>query len=92
MIIRIMSEGQYRMPSGHLDQLNDLDAQVVLAVAQGDQAHFQTTYAQMLDFVRQQGEPVAATELVESDVILPAPDLELKEAQQLFKGEGIIPG
>lgn len=92
MIIRILGEGQYRMPSAHWDRLNQLDEQAVLAVAQGDEARFQAAYGEMLAFVRRQGKPLEATELVESDVVLPAPDLRLEEAQQLFVGEGAIPG
>jgi hypothetical protein len=31
-------------------------------------------------------------ELVESDLMLPAPDTTLEEAQFLFVGEGLLPG
>jgi hypothetical protein len=31
-------------------------------------------------------------ELVESDLVLPEPDISLKEAEELFAGEGLLPG
>ena len=46
----------------------------------------------MLDLVREHGEPVPLDELVESDLILPEPDLTLREAEELFVGEGLLPG
>ena len=92
MIVRISTEGQYRLRSSHLDRLNRLDDQVVEAVAKGNQKRFATVYSRMLDFVRQKGEVVPVTELIESDLVLPEPDLTLEEAQRLFVGEGLIPG
>ena len=47
---------------------------------------------QMLDFVRENGTPVPMDELVESDLILPEPDITLEEAEEMFVGEGLLPG
>jgi hypothetical protein len=46
----------------------------------------------MLGLVREKGSPVPIDELVESDLILPEPDLTLIEAEELFVGEGLVPG
>ncbi|MBI2887295.1 MAG: hypothetical protein HYY02_08805 [Chloroflexi bacterium] len=92
MIVRISTEGQYRLRSAQLDRLNRLDNQVVEAVAKGSERRFRTAYDRMLDFVRQKGEAVPVAELVESDLVLPQPDLTLQEAQRLFVGEGLLPG
>ena len=35
---------------------------------------------------------VPVDELVESDLVLPEPDITLEEAEELFTGEGILPG
>ena len=45
----------------------------------------------MLDHVRSNGAEVPVEELVESDVVLPEPDITLEEAAQLFTGEGVVP-
>jgi hypothetical protein len=92
MIVRIATEGQYKVSSGLLDQLNELDNKLIQVVADGDQDSFGDVLEQMIGLVRQQGQPVAAEDLVGSDVILPAPDTTLEEARGLFSGEGLIPG
>jgi hypothetical protein len=91
MIVRIATEGQYRVGSDTLDKLNAIDNQLVNIVARGDQAAYDQLLKSMLDLVRQSGQPVALTEIVESDLVLPAPDTTLAEARQLFKGDGLIP-
>ena len=92
MIVRISSEGQYNLPGSFIDRLNEIDNQLVEAVEAENQALFETLLKQMLDLVREHGEPVPVDELVESDLILPEPDLTLLEAEELFVGEGLLPG
>ena len=92
MIVRISSEGQYNLPGSYIDRLNEIDNALVEAVEAEDQAAFETLLKQMLDLVREHGEPVPVDELVESDLILPEPDLTLREAEELFVGEGLLPG
>lgn len=90
MIIRILSEGQYRLDSSHLDRLNDLDDRLVRAVAAGDNSQYLALFTQMLTLVRGTGTRIEAQEIVESDIVLPAPDTSLQEAQRLFTGEGLV--
>ncbi len=92
MIVRISSEGQYNLPGSYIDRLNDIDNELVEAVEADAQAEFETLLKRMLDLVREQGSPLPVDELVESDLILPEPDLTLQEAKDLFVGEGILPG
>ena len=92
MIVRISSEGQYNLPGSFIDQLNEIDNELVEAVAAEDQAAFETLLKRMLDLVRDNGTPVPVDELVESDLILPEPDLTLLEAEEFFVGEGLLPG
>ena len=92
MIVRISSEGQYNLPGSYIDQLNEIDNELVEAVEAEDQASYETLLKRMLDLVRDNGEPVPVDELVESDLILPEPDLTLREAEELFVGEGLLPG
>jgi hypothetical protein len=92
MIVRITTEGQYNLPGGFVDQLNDIDNRLVEAVEAGDHAGFEALLKEMLTLVRENGSPLPLDELVESDLILPEPDLTLEEAQGLFTGEGLLPG
>ena len=91
MIVRISTEGQYRLPDEDADRLNDLDNEVVAAVDAGDEERFQEVFASMLELVRSDGTPLGDDELEESDVILPPPDLTFDEAGVQFTGDGLIP-
>lgn len=92
MIVRISSEGQYNLPGSYIDRLNEIDNALVEAVEAENQADYEVLLKQMLDLVREHGDPVPDDELVESDLILPEPDLTLREAEELFVGEGLLPG
>ena len=91
MIVRIATESQYRLPDDPAAELNELDNQVVAAVEAGDEDRFHEIFEQMLDLVRQTGEPLDEDELAESEVILPPPDTSFVEAAAEFTGEGLIP-
>ena len=91
MIVRIATEGQYRLPDGDADRLNDLDNEAVAAVEAGDEERFAEVFASMLELVRSDGSPLADDELEESDVILPPPDTTFAEAGEQFTGDGLIP-
>ncbi len=92
MIIRITTEGQYNLSGSFVDQMNEIDNQLVEAVEAAENGRFNGLLKQMLDLVRDNGSPLPVDELVESDLILPAPDTTLEEAQVLFVGEGLLPG
>jgi hypothetical protein len=91
MIIRIAAEGQYRLPSSYLDQINAIDNQIVEAIASGDRDAFAKLFSSLLELVRTNGEPVAHDELVESQVVLPQADTTFDEAAELFVAEGLVP-
>ena len=91
MIVRIATEGQYRLPEDDAETLNELDNDVVAAVEAGDEDRFHELFEQMLDLIRRAGQPLDEDELAESDVILPPPDTSFVEAAAEFTGEGLIP-
>jgi hypothetical protein len=91
VIVRIATERQYRLPDEDAARLNELDTAVVEAVEAGDEDRFHELFEEMLDLVRRDGHSLDGDELVESDVILPPPDLSFVEASQQFTGEGLIP-
>lgn len=91
MIVRVAGEGQYRIPDGDQDKLNELDNAAVEAVNAGDESKFQELWGQMLALVESDGNALDADELTESDIILPPRDITLEEARDEFTGEGLIP-
>ena len=92
MIARILTEGQYNIPGSYINELNEIDNHLVVAVAEENQEEFRHLLKEMLDLVREKGTPVPVDELVESDLMLLEPDLTLQEAEELFVGEGLLPG
>jgi hypothetical protein len=91
MIVRIMGEGQYRLPDEKLDQLNSIDSDLEKAVSAADDGAFGTAFAALLEFVRG-GERVPDDELHDSDAILPPGDSTLAEMRELISGDGLIAG
>ena len=91
MIVRVSGEGQFELPDGDAERLNELDNAAVAAVEGGDETKFQELWTQMLDLVASDGKEIGDDELVESDVILPPRDISFAEADGEFTGEGLIP-
>ncbi len=91
MIVRILTEGQYNLPGAFIDELNELDNKLVEVVERDDTERFGPALKALLDLVRENGAPVPIEESVESDLVLPEPDITLKEAEELFVGEGLVP-
>lgn len=91
MIVRILTEGQFDLPGSYIDKLNEIDNQIVEVVEQENIDEFGRLLNKLLDLVRKNGKPVPFDELVESDLVLPEPDITLEEAEELFTGEGIVP-
>ena len=91
MIVRVSSEGQYRLDDSHHARLDELDDAVVAAVERGDEAGYHACFEELLGFVRGQGAPVPEDDLEPSDFILPPADLSFAEAGEEFSGEGLIP-
>lgn len=91
MIVRIATEGQYRLEDGQAARLNELDNELVSVVQAGDEEGFRRLFGEMLELARS-GAELGEDELEESEVILPPPDISLEEAGAEFTGEGLIPG
>jgi hypothetical protein len=91
VIVRIATEGQYELPDGIHDELNDLDNRVVDAVEADDAEAYQQAFDALLTFIRTKGTEVGIEDLRESDLIVPPPDLTLAEAEAEFTGDGLLP-
>lgn len=92
MIVRLLGEGQFRVPDDLLSRLNELDESVLRAVGTGDEQALWDNLRALADAVRQNGTKLGDDELVPSDAIVPPEDLSLEEAQDLLADDGFIPG
>jgi len=91
VIVRIATEGQYRLDDGDRKRLNELDNDAVAAVDGDDEDRFHAVFEEMLELVRRAGQRLSDEELEESDLIIPPPDLTFVEAGEHFTGDGLIP-
>jgi hypothetical protein len=91
MIVRIFTEGQFRLDDSERSRIEQLDEALRSAVDGGDQVRFKGQLAQLIDYVREHGTPLADDELTASDLMIPPPDTSLEEAKADFTGEGLIP-
>ncbi|MDQ4129828.1 MAG: hypothetical protein M3133_02365 [Actinomycetota bacterium] len=92
MILRIMAEGQFEMSDEAIDQLNELDEQLVSAVASGDEESFRRALVALHDRILELGHPLPPDHLGPSDLVLPPADATLVEVRGLLGDEGLIPG
>lgn len=83
MIVRILSEGQYRVDGGTLEEIKRLDEELMEALSADEADRFHQLLNQVAGLVRN-GTALDAEHLVESDLILPAADTTLEEAKRLF--------
>jgi len=90
MIVRIMEEGQFRIPSSLLDELNIIDNLIVDYVAKENESDFKKELGKLIAMIKENGKPLDDAEIMESDLIVPPADLTLKEAAGIFSGEGLI--
>jgi hypothetical protein len=91
MIVRIATEGQYRLTGEAVARVNVLDNEAVAAVEAGDEARFAELFAQILALIRAEGTALSEDDLQGSDVIVPPPDTSFEEARLEFSGDGLIP-
>jgi hypothetical protein len=91
MIVRLMSEGQWRVDDSIQQELSRLDDEAVAALERNDEEALDATLARMGKLVRSRGEQLPPDDLSTSDVIIPPPDLTLEETRELFSDAGLIP-
>ncbi len=92
MIIRIIGEGQFDIPGGHLEELNRLDQDLLKAVDTGDEDRFRNALQGLLASVRTAGSELPDDYLGPSDLVLPSPDATIEEVREILGEEGLIPG
>lgn len=81
MIVRIQADNQYRLTDDQAPAVGRLDEQLMQALDQGNDASFSTTLHELVALIQREGAPIADEEVVTSDLIIPAADMSLEEAQ-----------
>ena len=88
-----MGQGQFTVDNSTLKRLNEIDDSIVQLVSKerSDDVEFKKQLMELTDIVEAKGKPLDPKEIIQSDIILPSPDLSVDEAKRLFRGEGVIP-
>lgn len=89
MIVRIMTEGQFELGGSLLESLRRADEALLEAVRNSDGAAFRQHLEEAVALIRQ-GRRLDSTQLKESDLVLPAPDMTVEEAHRLFDHHDIV--
>lgn len=84
MLIRILTEGQYRLEGEALVELDRLDDFLLDAVSAENEGLFTERLKEIVALIKSNGVKVPDNELVESELIIPASDTGLEEAKELF--------
>jgi hypothetical protein len=91
VIVRLMSEGQYRLDGDALERLNELDERAQEALDREDEPELDRYLDEMAGLIRREGEKVPDEEIASSDAIVPPSDLSLAETKRFFSEQGLIP-
>ena len=81
MIVRILTEDQFRLNDEDLPEVRRLDDELEGALDRGDSPAFASALSLLVTFVRGRGQLVGMSEVLPSDMIVPAPDMTLEEAR-----------
>jgi len=92
MIVRILGEGQLKVPESAVGELNELDAHLEAAVERSDEPACREALDALLGKLREVGEPVDPGTLEPSGLIVPSADTTMEEVRRLLTDEGLIPG
>lgn len=90
MIIRIVSEGQYEVPSSLFDELNAIDNTIVELVSKGNEEEYVEELSKLIDMIKTNGKQLDDSDIVESNIIVPPGDLTFEEAKEIFTGVGVF--
>lgn len=85
MVIRIMEAGQYRIEDPALiTQFERFDDSLNEAAAKNDGVGFVQALGELVTFIQQNGQVVPFTEVIPSDVVVPAADMTLEDASEIL--------
>ncbi len=84
MIIRIMEEGQFRLDDAHLPKFEQLDEELHTVAQAGDAIGFEQVLGRLITFIKTMGVVVPFTEIIPSDVVVPAENMTLAEAVEIL--------
>jgi hypothetical protein len=89
MIVRILTDNQYRLDDAHMTTITRLDHALEDAAAKEDALQFSDLLEQLTTFIRERGQVIPDNELVVSQLVVPPADMTMAEARKYFEENDI---
>ena len=101
IIVRVSGQGQFKVNREILDRINDIDNSIVNLLENTDtdvdvnsikvkQKELNEKVNEIINLIRTNGMPLDDKEIIQSQIMIPNPDISVDEAKKIFRGEGII--
>ena len=101
IIVRVSGQGQFKVNREILDRINDIDNSIVNLLENADvnvddnsikvkQKDLNGKINEIINLIRTNGMPLDDKEIIQSQIMIPNPDISVDEAKKIFSGEGII--
>jgi hypothetical protein len=87
MIVRILHDGQYEIPKDLEIRLEDMDAELTLALDNDDKQAYESKLAEIINAITAEGEKVPPEKLLPSDITVPAPGSSLEDIKALLSDD-----
>lgn len=88
MIVRILTEDQYRIPDNRQNDISDLDSRLLSAIEQSNHKEFSKALSELNTLIHATGVVVPGKEIVKSDMVVPSLDMTLENARQILAHQG----
>jgi len=101
IIVRVSGQGQFKVNREILDRINDIDNSIVNLLENTDtdvdvnsikvkQKELNEKVNKIINLIRTNGMPLGDKEIIQSQIMIPNPDISIDEAKKIFRGEGIV--
>jgi len=101
IIVRVSGQGQFKVNREILDRINDIDNSIVNLLENADvnvdvnsikvkQKDLNGKINEIINLIRTNGMPLDDKEIIQSQIMIPNPDISVDEAKKISSGEGII--
>jgi hypothetical protein len=101
IIVRVSGQGQFKVNREILNRINGIDNSIVNLLENTDtdvdvnsikvkQKELNEKVNEIINLIRTNGMPLDDKEIIQSQIMIPNPDISVDEAKKIFRGEGIV--
>jgi hypothetical protein len=101
IIVRVSGQGQFKVNRETLDRINHIDNSIVSLFENIDtdvddnsiksnQKELKEKIIEIINLIKTNGMSLDDKEIIQSQIMIPNPDISIDKAKMIFRGEGII--